>query len=105
MIILVVPPVVSDGGVSKAYSIVQFDEDPAAVAAVRSDSAEPSRKRSKVIESSIITNVRVGKNPNRGALSIFESSLVSSSSKFRVTNFKHVYTVRITQLQTIIIFF
>ena len=70
---------VSDGGVRKAYSIVQFDEDPAAAA--RSDSAEPSRKRSKVIESSIITNVRVGKNPNRGALSIFESSLVSSSGK------------------------
>ena len=70
---------VSSGSVRKPYSIVQFDEDPAVAA--RSDSAEPSRKRSKVIESSIITNVRVGKNPNRGALSIFESSLVSSSGK------------------------
>jgi hypothetical protein len=81
MIDYMIPAVLSDNGA--AYSIVQFDEDPAAVAAAP-ESAEPSRKRSKVIESSIITNVRVGKNPNRGAPSIFESTLVSSSCTFYV---------------------
>ena len=90
MIDYMIPAVLSDNGA--AYSIVQFDEDPAAVAAAP-ESAEPSRKRSKVIESSIITNVRVGKNPNRGAPSIFESTLVSSSCTFYVCFYVCMYAL------------
>ena len=60
----------------RTFSIVQFDED-VGIVKQENNSNEP-KKRSNIIESSIITNVRLGKNLV-GASSLLESSLVSAN--------------------------
>lgn len=60
------------------FSIVRFDEDPAANEDLERSTLSQSNKRLKRIDSSIITNFRLSKDENRiGKQSVFESTLVA----------------------------